>query len=72
MDNFICRVIDLPHRVNAVVVLDESGFFNIYVNSHLSEDEQKNAFIHEKKHIIRNHLFCSKTAKECEIEAKQK
>lgn len=56
MDDIVCRIVELPLRVNAVTVVDENGDFNVYVNSHLSHEEQMNAYKHECRHI-KNNIF---------------
>lgn len=56
-EEFCIRLIDLPFSIKAMVVLDEEGFPNIYVNSHLSYEEQKKAVQHEFKHILRNDAY---------------
>ena len=71
MDDIVCRIIELPLRVNAVTVVDENGDFNVYVNSHLSRNEQKKAYKHECRHIGRQHFHSNKSVKTCEQEANQ-
>ena len=71
MDEIVCRVIELPSRVNAVTVVDENGDFNVYVNSHLSYDEQRNAYKHECRHIRKHHFHSHKSVEKCEQEADQ-
>ena len=69
MGNVICRVVELPHTVNAVTVIDDDGNFNVYVNALLSVEAQKKAFNHEKQHILKNHFYSHKPVEECEGEA---
>lgn len=71
MDDIVCRVIELPLRVNAVTVVDENGDFNIYVNAHLSPEDQRKAYLHERRHIKRHHFYVHKPIDECEKEANQ-
>ena len=70
MDEIICRLISLPAKINAITVVDENGFFNVYVNSNLSLIEQQRAFKHECQHIKKNHFFINKSIHSCEQEAK--
>ena len=70
MDEIICRIIELPPRVNAVTVVDENGDFNVYVNSRLSLEEQQKAYKHECRHIKKCHFHSLKSVEECEEEAK--
>lgn len=70
MNDIVCRVIELPARVNAVTVVDADGTFNIYVNARLSRDEQQKAYRHECRHIKKQHFYSPKTAEICEKEAK--
>lgn len=47
MIDYIIRYIDLPYTIKGVTVLDSDGFYNVYINSHLSWEEQKKAVKHE-------------------------
>ncbi|MBQ7397318.1 MAG: hypothetical protein IJW09_00665 [Clostridia bacterium] len=70
MGDIFCRVVELPHTVNAVTVIDSDGNFNVYVNALLSIEEQRRAFDHEKRHILKDHFYSHKPVEECEDEAK--
>ena len=37
--------------------MDSDGFYNMYINSRLSYEEQKKAIAHEMKHIARGDFF---------------
>ena len=50
-----------------MTVLDESGFFNIYVNSRLSICKQSKAIDHELEHIFRDDFFRDASLEEIEI-----
>lgn len=41
MIDYIIRYIDLPYTIKGVTVMDSDGFYNVYINSHLSWEEQK-------------------------------
>ena len=69
MENEIVRLAPLPPKVNAVVLVDENGDYNIYVNDRLSFEEARRAYKHEIEHIRRNHLFTDKPVDVCEREA---
>lgn len=69
MNDFICRFADLPMKVNAVTVVDENGDFNIYINANLSKERQNKSFIHECRHIRKNHFYQEMAVEECEMEA---
>ena len=51
MDMVIVRIIDLPHTVRGMTVLDAEGDYNVYLNARLSGDQQAIAFRHEVEHI---------------------
>lgn len=53
MDYYV-RYIDLPCCAKGVSVMDREGYYNIYINSHLSYCEQVNALNHEMAHLLRN------------------
>ncbi len=69
MENEIVRLAPFPPTVNAVVLVDENGDYNIYVNENLSFEEARRAYKHEIEHIRRKHLFTCKAVEECEDEA---
>lgn len=56
-DEYLIRLIDLPTSVKALVVYDEDGFANIYVNAHLSVEEQRRAIRHELAHVRNGDAF---------------
>ena len=68
MNETFLRVVTLPHRVRAVVALDENGDYNIYVNTLLSQDERIRAFEHERSHIAAAHFYTELPAAVCEKE----
>lgn len=70
MGDVFCRIIELPIKINAVTVIDNDGNYNIYVNALLSTEAQKEAFKHEKRHILKNHFYSNKPIEDCEEEAK--
>lgn len=47
MTDYCIRYIELPYASKGVTVQDAAGFYNIYINSLLSYDEQKKAVAHE-------------------------
>ena len=53
MDDYAIRFITLPHTVKGVTVMDNDGFYNVYINSQLSIEEQRKAIKHELEHIGR-------------------
>ncbi len=71
MDDIVCRIIELPSRVNAVTVVDENGDFNVYVNARLSYEQQREAYKHECRHIRGQHFHSHKSVETCEQEANQ-
>lgn len=55
--NIFVRMIPLPHTVPAVVLPNDDGTFDIYINSILPEETQNKALEHELEHIRRDHLY---------------
>ena len=53
MNNYAIRFIALPCSVKGVTVMDNDGFYNIYINSLLSREAQFEAIKHELEHINR-------------------
>ncbi len=68
----ICRIIELPHTVNAVTVVDGDETYNVYINAHLSIEDQRKAYLHECRHIKKQHFFKLEEAVDlCEKEARE-
>lgn len=66
MENIIIRTIPLPSSVRAFTVADESGDYNIYINSLLSFEQQIKSFKHEAVHIENGDFYKEMTAAEIE------
>ena len=56
-DEYQIRQLDLPYTIKAMVSMGEDGFYNVYVNSRLSQEEQFRAAAHELKHIACGDFF---------------
>lgn len=69
MGDVLCRVVDLPHKINAVTVVDSNGDFNVYVNAKLSKSTQLKAYRHECEHIKCEHFYSDRSVESCETEA---
>jgi len=52
--DFCVRYVDLPRKVHGMTVLDENGFYNVYINCLLSREMQRDAYDHELEHIRRD------------------
>lgn len=66
LDDFCVRFIDMPLNTKGVTVVDENGFFNIYINKNLSKEQQIKAFEHEVTHICRGDFDNKKSLYEAE------
>lgn len=55
--DYCIRYISLPTTVKGVTAMDYDGFYNIYINSNISYEEQKKAIAHEMEHIARGDFF---------------
>ena len=51
------RMIPLPVTVPAVVLPNDDGTFDIYINAALPEELQHRALRHELRHINQDHLY---------------
>jgi hypothetical protein len=56
MNDIFIRLTQFPDRVKAMTVVDENSDYNIYINSTLSQDEMKKAYLHELQHIEKKHF----------------
>ncbi len=54
MDEYYIRYVPLPVSLKGITVEDAAGFYNIYINSLLSYEEQQKAIKHELTHVSRN------------------
>lgn len=59
MEEMIVRLVDLPCGIVAFTLLDEDGFYNIYINARCSKDMQNKGYEHELEHIKRNDWYNS-------------
>jgi len=66
-EEYCVRLLDLPCSVKAVVVFDDEGFPNIYVNARLSREEQAEALQHEIRHIQQNDAYSSRSIRDVEM-----
>ena len=53
MSEIYIRTVVLPLTVRGVTVVDGDGNYNVYINSRLSSDEQKQTRLHEMTHVRR-------------------
>lgn len=71
-EDIIIRKIPLPLRVRAFTIPDSDGDYNIYINSNLSDEQQKKSLAHEKSHIENEDFLKSSSAGEIEELAKDR
>ena len=64
--DYIIRYMELPARVRGFTAYDESGFANVYINTALSYEMQREAIAHELGHIGRDDFFGVRTIREVE------
>ena len=55
--NIFVRTIPLPIAVRAVVLPNDDGTFDVYINANLPEELQQKALAHELEHIRRDHFY---------------
>lgn len=51
------RLVSLPEAVKAVVLPNDDGTFDIYINSNLPDEIQNCALEHELRHIRNDHFY---------------
>lgn len=56
----------LPDSVNGLLTVDADGTNIMLINNHLSLKAKEDAFLHERKHILKNDLFSPLPAVEIE------
>lgn len=71
--DYFVRLVELPRTVNGVTLPNDDSTFDIYLNSLLTEDEQKTALEHEIEHIRQDHFYNDvKPLRQIEAEADKK
>lgn len=55
--DYYVRYVALPHTVEGLTVPNSDGSFDIYVNSELSDEVQKETLAHELRHIRKDHFY---------------
>ena len=58
--DYTVRYVALPLSIHGLTVLDENGFYNVYINCNQSFEIQHHALEHELEHIKRNDFEKSK------------
>jgi hypothetical protein len=66
MDNIYLRYISLPPTIKGLTVQDEAGDYNIYVNTRLTYEANRQTLQHEIKHIASNDFFKDLPVKDIE------
>lgn len=59
-DDYSVRLIDLPSRVRGMVVFDDDGWPNVFLNARLSREAQRKALRHELRHVVRGDAYNDK------------
>lgn len=54
MDNIFLRYLALPTTIKGLTVQDESGDYNVYLNSRLAYEANRQTLQHEIQHISNN------------------
>lgn len=62
-DDYSVRLEDLPASVRGMVVYDDEGWPNVYLNAKLSREEQRKTLIHELRHIVNDDAYNTKNIK---------
>lgn len=67
--DFFVRLIPLPRGSEALVLPNDDMTYDVYVNSNLCPDKQREALDHEIKHIKKDHFHSNKSIRQVEAEA---
>lgn len=68
LDDINVQLVKMPCKIDAAVTANEDGSYTMFVNRNISAEQQKEAVMHELRHINCGDFFCDKDADE--IEAK--
>jgi len=55
--DYVVRLIALPHHIRAFTAVDTDGLHNIYINLALPDNARISSFRHELRHIQRNDFY---------------
>lgn len=55
--DYCVRVINFPTYIGGAVVVDEDGFYNVYLNARCSWEKQKKSLAHELMHLENNDFY---------------
>lgn len=72
LDDINLQMIKMPCKIKAAVTANEDGSYTLFVNKNISAEQQKEAVLHELRHIERGDLFCEEDADEIETRAHSK
>ena len=68
-DDIFVRFVPFPLRVRGLVEPNDDGTFSVYINSNLSYFMQQEAYEHELRHIVLDHLYIERDIVDIEAEA---
>lgn len=57
---YCIRYVDMDTTIPGMTVEDDEGFYNIYINSRISCEEQEKTILHELSHIFDNDFYNDK------------
>ena len=67
--NYFVRFVRLPYTIPGVIVPNDDGTFDIYLNDCIPENQREKAIQHELEHIARDHFYQERPIAEIEEEA---
>lgn len=67
MGEIFCYLVDMPYRIDATAIPNDDGTYTIYVNSRLSIERQRKAYLHEIRHIKNDDFYKDINVNEIEI-----
>lgn len=71
MNNVLVRELNFPIEIEGVIVVDNNGDYNIYINSNLSDEKKKETLDHELRHLQCDHHYTDVPIVQAENEANQ-
>ena len=66
---YFVRLLPLPPPVEGVVLPNDDGTYDIYINANLPVERQEAALAHEVAHIKKDHLYSEDPIRIIEAEA---
>ncbi|NLV98142.1 MAG: hypothetical protein GX043_12570 [Desulfovibrionales bacterium] len=71
LDDINLQLVKMPCNIEAAVTTNNDGSYTVFVNKNISVEQQKEAILHELRHIERGDFLCNEGADEIEYQVRK-